>query len=79
MILDEIGENCENLKAIVVSDTTNKTGQERGGQKVVHVPMEVDYVSGSRTRRGGLGRCGGGSKGIDMLHLRKDGTHSEEL
>ena len=47
MRLDEIGENCENLKAIVVSDTTNKTGQARGGQKVVHVPMEVDYVSGS--------------------------------
>ena len=29
MRLDEIGENCENLKAIVVSDTTNKTGQAR--------------------------------------------------
>ena len=29
--LDEIGENCENLKAKVVSYTTNKTEQSRGG------------------------------------------------
>ena len=49
MRLDEIGENCENLKARVVSYTTNKTEQARGAQKDLHVPMEV---------RGGLGRCG---------------------
>ena len=33
--LDEIGENCENLKAKVVSYTTNKTEQSREGQKDV--------------------------------------------
>ena len=43
---DEIGENCEKLKAKVVSYTT-KTEQTRRGQKEMHVPMEVDYVSGS--------------------------------
>ena len=33
--LDEIGKNCENLKAKVVSYTTNKTEQSREGQKDV--------------------------------------------
>ena len=44
MRLDEIGEN---LKAKVVSYTTNKTEQTRGGQKEMYVPMEVDHVCGS--------------------------------
>ena len=48
MRLDEMGENYENLKAKVVSYTTNKTEQTRGGQKEMHVPMEVDHVSGSQ-------------------------------
>ena len=43
--LDEIGENCENLKAKVVS--TDKTEHARRGQKEVHLPMELDHVSGS--------------------------------
>ena len=47
MRLDEIGENFENLKATVVSYTTNKTEQARGGQNEMQVPMEVDHVSGS--------------------------------
>ena len=47
MRLDEIGENCENLKAKVVSYTTNKAEQARGGQKETAVPMELDNVSGS--------------------------------
>ena len=48
MRLDEIGENChENLKAKVVSYTTNKTKQARGGQQETKAPMEVDHVSGS--------------------------------
>ena len=40
MTLYDIGENYENLKAKVVSHTTNKTRQMR-------VPMAVDHVSGS--------------------------------
>ena len=44
---DEIDQNYENLKAKVVSYPTNKTEQARGGQKEMHVPMEVDHVSGS--------------------------------
>ena len=47
MRLDEIGENFENLKAKVVSYTTNKIEQARGGQKEMYVPMEADHVSGS--------------------------------
>ena len=47
MRLDEIGKNYENLMAMVVSYTTSKTEQARGGQKEKHVPMEVDLVSGS--------------------------------
>ena len=47
MRLDEINESHEDLKAKVVSYTTNKTEQARGGQKEMHVPMQVDYVSGS--------------------------------
>ena len=47
MRLDEIGDKYENLKAEVVSYTTNKTEQARGGQKEMHVPVEVDHVSGS--------------------------------
>ena len=39
MRLGQNGENYENAKAKVVSDT--------GGQKEMHVPMEVDCVSGS--------------------------------
>ena len=31
----------------MVSFTTNKTEQTRGGQKETQVPMEVDRVSGS--------------------------------
>ena len=47
MRLDDIGENYENLKAKVVSYTTNKTKQARGGQQETQAPMEVDHVSGS--------------------------------
>ena len=47
MRLDEIGKNCENLKAKVVLCTTNRTEQTRGGQKDMYVPMEVDHVCGS--------------------------------
>ena len=47
MRLDEIGENIENFKPKVVSYTTNKTNPTRGGPKEMHVPMEVDHVSGS--------------------------------
>ena len=47
MRLDEIGENFENLKARVISHTTNKAEQARGGQKETTVPMELEYVSGS--------------------------------
>ena len=47
MRLGEIGENYENLKAKVVSYTTNKTEQAQGGQKEMYVSMEVDHVSGS--------------------------------
>ena len=47
MRLDEISENYNNLKVKVVSDTTNKTEQTRGGLKEMHVPMDVDHVSGS--------------------------------
>ena len=46
MRLDEIGENYENLKAKVVSYTSNKAEQSRG-QKETAVLMEFDYVSGS--------------------------------
>ena len=44
MRLDEIGEIGENLKGKVVSYTTNKTEEARGGQKGRQVPMEVDHV-----------------------------------
>ena len=44
---DEIGENYENLILKVVSYTTNNTEQARGGQKKMHVVVEVDHVSGS--------------------------------
>ena len=44
--LDEVGENCENLKVKVISYTSNKAEQSRG-QKETAVPMELDYVSGS--------------------------------
>ena len=47
MRLDENGENYENMLAKVVSYTTNKTEQTRGGQKEMYVPMDVDHVSGS--------------------------------
>ena len=47
MRLDDIGENYENLKAKVVSYTTNKTKQARGGQQETQAPIEVDHVSGS--------------------------------
>ena len=33
MRLDEIGENCENLKAKVISHTTNNAEQAGGGQR----------------------------------------------
>ena len=46
MRLDEIGENCLNLKAKVIIYTTNKAEQTRG-QKETAAPMELDYVSGS--------------------------------
>ena len=36
-----------NFKAKVVSYTTNKTEQTRGGQREMCVPMEVDHVRGS--------------------------------
>ena len=44
--LDEVGENYENLKVMVISYTSNKAEQSRG-QKETAVPMELDYVSGS--------------------------------
>ena len=44
--LDEVGENHENLKAKVISYTSNMPEQSRG-QKETAVPMELDYVSGS--------------------------------
>ena len=40
------GENYENFKAKVVSYTTIKTEQPREGRKEMHVPMELDHVSG---------------------------------
>ena len=47
MRLDEIGENHEILKAKIISYTTNKAEQARGGQEETTVPMEPDDVSGS--------------------------------
>ena len=47
MRLDEVGENCENLMAKVISDTTHKAEQTRTGQNETAVPMELDYVGGS--------------------------------
>ena len=47
MRLDEIGKNYENLKARVVSYTTNMTKQTRGGHTEMYVSMEVDHVRGS--------------------------------
>ena len=47
MMRQEIGDNYENVKAKVVSYTTNKTEQTRGEQKETQVHMEVDHVSGS--------------------------------
>ena len=47
MRLDDIGENYKNLKAKVVSYTTNKTKQVGGEQQETQAPMEVDHVSGS--------------------------------
>ena len=48
--VDEIGrdrrELRENLKANVISYTTNKAEQARGGQKETTVPMELDHVIG---------------------------------
>ena len=46
MRLGEIGGIDENLKAQVISYTTNKAEQTRG-QKETAVPMDLDYVSGS--------------------------------
>ena len=47
MRLDEIGENYENLKARVISYTTNKAEQAaRGGQREATVLMELDHVNG---------------------------------
>ena len=40
-------ENYENFKAKVVSCTTHKTEQARGGPTEMHVHMEVDHVSAS--------------------------------
>ena len=37
----EAGVRRENLKATVVSDTTTKTEQPRGGEKEMYEPMEV--------------------------------------
>ena len=45
--LHEVGENYENLNVKVISYTTNKAEQARGGQRETTVPMELDYVSGS--------------------------------
>ena len=51
----EIGENCQNFKATVVSYTTNKAEQARGGQKDMYVPMEAAYVSDiDEVRRGSV-------------------------
>ena len=79
MKLDEIDENYENLKAKVVSYPTNKTEQARGGQKEMHVPMEVDHVSGREPEEEDRKEVDGSSKGIDMLQLRDDGTLREGL
>ena len=53
MRLDEISENYKNLKAKVVSYTTNESEQARGGQKEMLVPIEVDCVSGSEPEEEG--------------------------
>ena len=49
--LDEIGENYENLKAKVISYTTNKAEQARGGQR------ETSGADGSRSRERRRGVC----------------------
>ena len=41
--LDEIGDNNENLKAKVMSYTTNKTEQTRGGQRYVSSNGGMSY------------------------------------
>ena len=45
MRLDEIGENYKDLKVKVISYTTNKADQDRGGQKESHVPMTTATVA----------------------------------
>ena len=46
LMLDEAGENYENLKAKVISYTSNKAEQTRG-QKETALPMELNFVRGS--------------------------------
>ena len=77
MKLDEIAVNNGNFKAKMVSYMPNKTEQTRGGQKEMYVPMEVDHYGG--TPRGRFGRCGRGSKRVNVLQLRDDGDTSQEL
>ena len=76
--IDETGVNFENLKTKVVSYSTNKTEQTRGGQKAMCVPMDVDKVSGSMPEQERLGGCGRGSRRVDVLQLR-DGTLRKRL
>ena len=84
MRLHEIGENYENLKAKVVSYTTNETEQTRR-QKQMYAPMEVDNVSGSEpeeedvdeVRRGSVCYyCGG--DGTLRKRLWKEGQGQRE-
>ena len=63
MSLDEVGENYENLKVKVVLYTTNKTKQIQGKQKEMHVPMEVEHVSGSEPEEEDCGMMGHLAKG----------------
>ena len=49
MRLDEIGENCENLRASVTSYTFNKAERYRGGQTEPSVLLEVDNRNGSES------------------------------
>ena len=69
--LDNIGENCENLKAKVVSYTTDKTEQAQGGDKKMHVPMAANWKK--------IGKMWVRFEGVDMLQFRDDGTLRDGL
>ena len=69
MRLDEIGEDYENLKMVVVSYCANKAEQTRSGQNDRPVLMDVDCTSGS-------GTCGRGSEEHDVSQQKNDGNTS---